>query len=869
MNPKLTKSLKFAAAILVSGSISLTSVNAADTAAPTSVKKAIKLAEKNYTLENYAVAYKFFQEAEKLDSDNKSYYQFKQAQCLIYSGVDYEKSLSLLEAAYPELKDEAINHYVAFHLAKAYHLNNNLQKAEEFYKKAEEFKNAKEEKQDAYNLEIEKALESVEYASNAMKNPLDVTFYNLGNTVNSKFKDYRSASSNENSIYYTSINEDSTDIEVLGLYDEDIYYVERDKYGNFSNPKTISKKVNTKFNEASVYITENGNELYLFKGEKKLADIYKTTKDGGEFGKPNALPTTINHKKAFESGFCMDPKGNRIYFISDRKGGQGGKDIWYSDKTEDGSWGSAVNLGEGINTPFDEESPYVSADGNKLFFASKGFKGLGGYDIFVATFIGDKFVNPTNVGYPINSTANDFAYTEILNGKAAYISSDRVGGYGMFDLYAVLFNDKFDNKIPAQFIASGNIPFTFTVKENGSEVSYLVNDSDNKFALLNPNSSYTVNVVSDSMNSNYTINTPAQGDLIEYINVNEEVKRGIALNNNVTAYTFSSNLNQLDAYSSSLGTVDPLYRAALISNNPNQINDFLTEVSVNRTANLNSGKQNAFNTDTVFLSGVDSKLAEAIRNLPEDAIPGLNKSEDGRYSIKGVFSYKKAPASKTKVSLVDENGDVVAVTYTDENGAFMFNGIPYDANYVVQFDNEDISNYNYKYADVVVSDETSSRSFSLDNIKKNQFKLSGAEEVEAPVLVNNTSSTPTTTKPVQTSKPKTSNSVANATYISEVYFGFDKDVVTEEFKATIEKAIAQAKSSGKSIVLVGHTDSSGPAYYNKFLAKRRAKAVESYIANKGFTGSIESDSKGETEIKYDESTEEGQYKNRRVEIYLK
>ncbi len=160
--------------------------------------------------------------------------------------------------------------------------------------------------------------------------------------------------------------------------------------------------------------------------------------DGDSWSKPEHLGPNINTK--FWEGSCsLSSDGRTLYFASERPGGFGGRDIYYSRVEKNGSWGPAHNLGANINTPFNDDAPFIHPDGVTLFFSSEGWNSMGGYDIFYSNLnLEDSSWNrPVNMGYPINSPADDRYYVLSADGTRGYFSSDRKGGYGQQDLYIV------------------------------------------------------------------------------------------------------------------------------------------------------------------------------------------------------------------------------------------------------------------------------------------------------------------------------------------------------------------------------------------------------------------------------------------------
>ena len=154
---------------------------------------------------------------------------------------------------------------------------------------------------------------------------------------------------------------------------------------------------------------------------------------------PQSLPGDVNTSSR-ESSITITHDGKRIYFSSNRIGGIGTGDIYYADKDKNGRWSKAINLGPGINTEADEESPFIDSDGKTLYFSSQGGKGMGGYDIFRARLLNvekNEWSKPENLGYPINTPDNDAFYVVSKDGKRGYYSSVRDDGFGYSDIYMI------------------------------------------------------------------------------------------------------------------------------------------------------------------------------------------------------------------------------------------------------------------------------------------------------------------------------------------------------------------------------------------------------------------------------------------------
>ncbi|MGK6352365.1 OmpA family protein [Parapedobacter sp. DT-150] len=168
-------------------------------------------------------------------------------------------------------------------------------------------------------------------------------------------------------------------------------------------------------------------------------ELYVYTRENGDW---QLAPFAYNNVKEYSVGHAaLGGDGSILYFVSDMPGGQGGTDIWYSEKQADGSWGTPVNAGEMINSGGDELFPNIGPDGT-LYYSSDGFAGMGGLDVFRSAGSKDQWSAPVNLRHPVNSSGDDFAYItnyEGPEGMAGYLSSNRSGGRGGDDIYSFTF----------------------------------------------------------------------------------------------------------------------------------------------------------------------------------------------------------------------------------------------------------------------------------------------------------------------------------------------------------------------------------------------------------------------------------------------
>ena len=226
------------------------------------------------------------------------------------------------------------------------------------------------------------------------------------------------------------------------------------------DPETIEDHSNSRGHDATVQLFDNDRKMVVF----YEGNLYLTELSEGEFSKKELL-SMINSKNTFESHCFINDTQDIIYFSSDRNDPGGDLDLFVVKKNSNDTWGEPMALDE-LNTRFDEDSPFVSEDGI-LYFNSRSSKSMGGYDIFYSTYNESKkfWRAPTNIGYPINSVADDTYFSTF--GKMAYLSSSRADGFGSLDLYRiqlfdhVLIPGKVVNKANDQLVAAADIRITY------------------------------------------------------------------------------------------------------------------------------------------------------------------------------------------------------------------------------------------------------------------------------------------------------------------------------------------------------------------------------------------------------------------------
>jgi outer membrane protein OmpA-like peptidoglycan-associated protein len=280
------------------------------------------------------------------------------------------------------------------------------------------------------------AKRNIESCNNAlifMSAPRAVQINSFPGSVNSVYTEYNPVVSADESIMaFTALRPNTGRTRTGDKFIEQIF-ITYNQSGSWSEPIVVP--VSEEHNVGTAGISPDGQKMIVFYGgADDEGSLYQISKANTGWSKPTVLANTIN-SKYLESTASITPDGKTIYFASNRLGGKGGMDIWKTEMKADKTWTQPINLGPDINTKDNEDAPFIHPDQKTLFFTSDGHNTMGGNDIFQSKIVNGKWTRPENLGYPINTTANDNYFTLLADGTRAYFSSDRKGGSGSQDIY--------------------------------------------------------------------------------------------------------------------------------------------------------------------------------------------------------------------------------------------------------------------------------------------------------------------------------------------------------------------------------------------------------------------------------------------------
>jgi outer membrane protein OmpA-like peptidoglycan-associated protein/tetratricopeptide (TPR) repeat protein len=442
----------------------------------------------------------------------------------LYSSFSYVKAAKLFK----QLSDQNINpDFTTKRLADCYNKIGDYKNAENAYYKLYESGKADAEEIYAYAQtlksngkykEAEQVLDKFYFQNKSDTRGLEHTskkgtldkilnekpYFDIKNLdVNTKMADFSTAYSGDKVVFASNRGRNSSIVTEHTWNEQpflDLYEASKDAQGNLSMPKKLSKRVNTKYHEGPAAYSADGKYIYITRNNFFNSQYKKSSK--GVNNLKLYRGKQVNNEWVFEDfpfnndeysvGHpSLSADGKILYFVSDMPGGVGGTDVYSIAIKEDGAYGEPKNLGKTINTEGNEMFPFIHENGT-LFFSSNGHVGLGGLDVFAAQGKEGKYSKVTNLAQPLNSSMDDFAFAIDKDMKQGYVSSNRDGGKGDDDIYAV----NMLRPLKQTYIVKGVALDAFTKKPVEGATVILADNSGNKIAetKTGPTGSYNFEV---------------------------------------------------------------------------------------------------------------------------------------------------------------------------------------------------------------------------------------------------------------------------------------------------------------------------------------------------------------------------------------
>ncbi|MGB0525579.1 MAG: OmpA family protein [Flammeovirgaceae bacterium] len=697
------------------------------------------------------------------------------AEAYYYGGICHLQNYDNLKGLQYLQKAIAINPNVDkkhqfYWLGVAYHYNYELDSA---YKYFSTYKTTLS-KNDQRHSTIDNWLNEIAGSRKTGNMALRFWVEQLGGNINTTHSEHSPLISQDGkTLYYTSRDHQVTGGKRAkdGGYYEDIYQVSIREDGSWGTPEKINNLLNTKRHDASCQLFDNDRQLLLYRW-KNDGDLFIAKRNADNtWSEAVSLPKKIINTRFYESHGFVTADGKALYFASNRGNIRGDLDLYVSYKNQKEEWQEAKKLSAYVNSPYDDDAPFVTADGKELYFSSRGHNTIGGFDIFRCVWDEKRGMwGPAqNVGEPLNTAEDDIYAVWNTQGTEGFFASNRVSGKGEKDIYR--FGKVFDITL------EGGIYSKETQK---------------------PLSNISLDFINQGFDSIYSLSTQEDG------------KYSITIGSDISFnLDFSYALNSKSAIKSfykDTFSVPLAKRPAVVIKK-----DFYIP-EPKKLIQLIGSIKNLYN-----LNPMNGKLV--IRDTESDRVIKETQTVAGKFDltlpinpdrlialdlIQGDITFKKIESFTVRDETQIKRSIKIGTQgeKTDEQ--------PVDTELITKemahsTPKKDTVLGEKKEDDLIVKKNTAV-------ITQKESIAKGDETVE-----------------------KQPNIVAdNSTVLENIYFGYNKDQLGDQSKQHLDKIAATLKRlPQKKITLTGHTDFKGSESYNIQLSKRRVKAVYNYLLQKG------------------------------------
>jgi len=718
------------------------------------------------------------------------------------------------------------------------------------------------------------------------------TLRNLGAPINTEFEEYVPLISlDASSIIFTYRGKRSTggmrniygEADPEGQYFEDIFA--SDKLGDtWLEPDEVGGFVNTNWHDAAVAVSPDGQRLFVYK-DFKGGDIYISTLKRKRWTEPVGLKGNVN-TKYWEGHACISVDGKTLYFSSDRPGGLGGKDIYKATLKEFDEWGDVENLGSNINTVYDDDAPFIHANGEILYFSSKGHNSMGGYDVFFSDLADGKWKEPVNIGHPVNTPNDDMYYVVLPSGEKAYFSSARQGGMGGQDLYEVVpgvLGEK-----PALAVVKGML--TYNGRNTDAEIRVTNITANESYGSYNSNETSGNYLIALPKGSEYKLEYLVKGnavktelvdlsDLIDYVEVDEDFELSSKRNSEIDNTDILQEIINSRIMEIASSTPEPVEELAMAEPAPDPERDgdppepeTLPESEPAQEPEEAMPETTELITETMVVAEQateESEIEPSEKVTETPIVPVAEPTPEEAVTETSVVGEEV-----TTPNPVVELGKESDPSPEPESLAV---DIPEPNNSPEEEAEEAIVTEENPEEKKVVSDRAPEENTTPDNVIQPR-ETSPPDDAEPEELLGNPEplkldinnvlivaevkpepetetakkEEPIVTEPVpepelepavepevikkEVPPAPAPTPVTIEEQTQEVLFGFDKSTMPEGYNNTLDKLIERMKGDNSlKVEIDGHTDHVGPAEYNKKLSLRRANAVADYLRSKGIS----------------------------------
>lgn len=661
-----------------------------------------------------------------------------------------------------------------------------------------------------------------------MEDSLPAYIVNLGPVINSYYDEYNAMlPKGDTSIYFTSKRPEKEPRKRVSRFKFNERILATNNCIDVPSQYAVPlNKLDFTDNTGVVGFNNAERKIYFYNGSLHNGRLYSASYEKGRWKKIQPLKGKINHIAYKETSLSIASDGT-AYFVTDRRGGLGGKDIWVSKQSANGKFAKPYNIGDVINTPFDEEGVYVTEDGTALYFSSKGHPGMGGYDVYKSEKgVDGLWSKPVNMGHPINSPADELFYRPTEDSLVALYATIRPDSYGGLDIYKI----QIDPSIPFKLIGAVNdvedgsiIQASLSIYDKETEKLIKTAEVDSLAGIymidFEDVGEYTIQVDYEgykSLTNSVTLPETKYATVVQDFQL-EKLRHPFTLIGRVTDVDKGSPLQATLLFKQA--ATDTVIGRAVSNGETGKYSitfddkyDMVMDVEALDYFSINE----AINT-TNEENSVISKNIELKRSKVEYTLTGRIAQEGELSPVKAAISFYLPSEEEPFAIIVSDSSDGKYTAVLEEQGPFMME---------VEANGYFFLNEIYQFPE--------GQTFTAKNFDLKKM------ETGVKIVVKN------------------------------ILFNTGKSTLKTESYAELDKlANLLDKNPSIKIEVSGHTDNVGSASVNKKISKTRALTVKNYLVSRGILSDrILYEGYGFDQPIAPNDTPENRAKNRRVEVKI-
>ncbi len=610
----------------------------------------------------------------KLDSLEPNNFETKYHIGACYLNTKYEKTKAIPYLKYAIDNGKKLIPATVFKdLGIIYHLNYQFDKSIEYFNRYKKLSY----KNDEYLRFTDSMITVCKYAKVMVNDSSKFIIQKLPKQINTKMSEETPFISADNSIIFFT-----RETNVKNKTKNKIFFSEKKNNKWTEAKELIFERKYRKKDIKIAGLSHDGQQIFLSILNNGNYDIYIGKLDGTKCYNIKRLSNAVN--SIYDEFNCsLSANGSKLIFTSNRPGGYGGKDLYSVDIDSLGNITNPLNLGNDINTKYDEDAPFFHPDNKSLYFSSNGHKTIGGFDIYLSELINNNtWTPPKNMGYPINTTYDDYSFVLSASKGTAYISSNKQKKYKDYDIYKIIINKSIPLTLVKGTIMAGDPPKPIKAtiriidKETNTKLKYIYNSTSKtgKYLMIFPPNKHYSMIISAKGYIPYKVDIFVPDQIYFYELFQEIILSPIKLDNegNIIGQEIHVTNTFYDIYNtihSSPQLIDTIYKKDY-TDLINLINKLIKTTDTISLEKIDNESKKIIKKDTSKINKnkfdkLISSITDAILNSDTNALEKINKNTKYNNEIIGKY-YFNEDSNKINLDLTIINGDTIKTLPTLE-----------------------------------------------------------------------------------------------------------------------------------------------------------------------------------------------------------